>query len=164
MFSKLAFKSIAIYQSIYALTIIYSIINVIFSKYEGLSVGSLVFYSVITFIFILVLITNVELTISPKPLLSYLRFNYILSVFQIFKIKVVGLVIEISSGLQIIPYIEYTNSVKSGVKIDTWSMIFTLYYNNTLKGLYFGINLISILTFIIYYIQFKKRAAFNNKS
>lgn len=159
MYSKLALKSIAIYQSIYALTIIYSVMNLIINHLEGLGLGYLVFYSIITFLFILVLITNVELIISSKPLVLYLKFNYIFSIFQIFKVKVLGLMLEISSGLQIIPYFEYVNNVSGGVRVDPWSMIFTLYYNNKSAGLYFGINLISVLILAVYYILYKKRKA-----
>jgi hypothetical protein len=112
-------------------------------------------FAIDLFLFVLFLsslITNFYLLKSSLFIKQFLKYNLILYGLQIFHFKILGLVLNFSCGLVLLPILTILHqSVVLEFSFHLLKMIFTIWYSNHEEGLIIGLSIIPLLQFLAYW-------------
>lgn len=140
-------------------------LKILIFEFDIIDYDDLILFYVIACLHSLLLITNIGLIINRSYISFSLLYNMIFYFTQFFHFNLLGLNYEFSSGTKAAIYFILHNGVFIEFKMQFFAMAFRFVYpTNSSSGLFFGVNLMSIALFLLYYFIYIRTCVKNQKT
>ncbi|MNE54016.1 hypothetical protein D3C80_1487740 [compost metagenome] len=153
---------IASYNVVIILIVLIRALNVFFNSSDS-GMTELLLDLFLFSVYSILIITNLFLIFSKEFTRFCLIYNLFFALSQVVHVKLLGVIYEFSSGVEIIPFISLNNGYAFGIEYDIMRIVFTLFYDSSRLGFFVGINIIPLLIFL-YFLRMYKQVNFKNNS
>lgn len=148
---------ISLYQIAIGIVSLFLFIRSVIEAYRDMTNGQLFIAVLVTVFLVYYLYTNFCMLFSKVVKKLHLQFNIWMNFVQMVQLTLLSVSFKIVLGMEVAPYLLYSEKVSVGVKYDIFDLRLNLSYDSTRHDLSIAVNIIPLIFFLILNARYNKK-------